>query len=166
MTIPEAAQLVIQASGMAKGGDVFVLDMGEPVRIRDLAMRMIALTGCTVRDEANPEGDVEIVYTGLRPAEKLFEELLIGTDVSGTRHPRIMRAEEDYLDLEELEPLVAELEVTSRALDRVRARQILLDAVGEYDSSNGIEDLVWVSQRKVSVDAEPDKVVDFPSKSA
>ena len=166
MTIPEAAQLVIQASGMAKGGDVFVLDMGEPVRIRDLAMRMIALTGCTVRDEANPEGDVEIVYTGLRPAEKLFEELLIGTDVSGTRHPRIMRAEEDYLDLEALEPLVAELEVTSRALDRVRARQILLDAVGEYDSSNGIEDLVWVSQRKVSVDAEPDKVVDFPSKSA
>jgi FlaA1/EpsC-like NDP-sugar epimerase len=167
MTIPEAAQLVIQASGMAKGGDVFVLDMGEPVKIQDLARRMIALTGCTVRDEANPEGDVEIVYTGLRPAEKLFEELLIGTDVSGTRHPRIMRAEEDYLDLEELEPLVAELEVTSRALDRVRARQILLDAVGEYDSSNGIEDLVWVSQQKISGDAEPpDTVVDFPSKSA
>jgi len=166
MTIPEAAQLVIQASGMAKGGDVFVLDMGEPVRIRDLAMRMIALTGCTVRDEANPEGDVEVVYTGLRPAEKLYEELLIGSDVSGTRHPRIMRAQEDYLDLEELEPLVAELEVTSRALDRVRARQILLDAVGGYDSSNGIEDLVWASQRKVSADAEPDTVVDFPSKSA
>jgi FlaA1/EpsC-like NDP-sugar epimerase len=166
MTIPEAAQLVIQASGMAKGGDVFVLDMGEPVKIQDLARRMIALTGCTVRDEANPEGDVEIVYTGLRPAEKLFEELLIGTDVSGTRHPRIMRAEEDYLDLEELEPLVAELEVTSRALDRVRARQILLDAVGGYDSSNGIEDLVWVSQQKISVDAGPDTVVDFPSKSA
>jgi FlaA1/EpsC-like NDP-sugar epimerase len=166
MTIPEAAQLVIQAGGMAKGGDVFVLDMGEPVRIQDLARRMIALTGCTVRDEANPEGDIEIEYTGLRPAEKLFEELLIGSDVSGTQHPRIMRAKEDYLKLEELEPLVAGLEESSRSLDRVRARQILLDSVGEYNPSNGIEDLVWVSQQRISGDAEPDTVVDFPSKSA
>jgi FlaA1/EpsC-like NDP-sugar epimerase len=146
MTIPEAAQLVIQAGGMAKGGDVFVLDMGEPVKIQDLARRMIALTGCTVREEANPEGDIEIKYTGLRPAEKLFEELLIGTDVSGTRHPRIMRAKEDYLDLDSLDSLIGELEAASLALDRVRARQILLDSVGEYDPSNGIEDLVWLSR--------------------
>jgi FlaA1/EpsC-like NDP-sugar epimerase len=166
MTIPEAAQLVIQAGGMAKGGDVFVLDMGEPVRIRDLATRMIALTGCTVRDEANPNGDIEIQYTGLRPAEKLYEELLIGTDVSGTRHPRIMRAKENYIEWDELQPMLAELEVTSRALDRARARQILLDSVAEYDPTNGIEDLVWVTQQKVSQDAEPDTVVDFPSKSA
>lgn len=166
MTIPEAAQLVIQAGGMAKGGEVFVLDMGEPVKIRDLARRMINLTGCTVRDEENPDGDIEIKYTGLRPAEKLFEELLIGTDVSGTQHPRIMRAKEDYIDWDELQPMIAELEVTSRALDRVRARQILLDSVAEYDPSNGIEDLVWSSQQKVRGDTEPEKVVDFPSKSA
>ena len=166
MTIPEAAQLVIQAGGMAKGGDVFVLDMGEPVKIQDLARRMIALTGCTVREEANPEGDIEIKYTGLRPAEKLFEELLIGTDVSGTRHPRIMRAKEDYLDLDSLDSLIGELEAASLALDRVRARQILLDSVGGYDPSNGIEDLVWVSQQRVSGDGDSETVVDFPSKSA
>jgi FlaA1/EpsC-like NDP-sugar epimerase len=166
MTIPEAAQLVIQAGGMAKGGDVFVLDMGEPVRIQDLARRMIALTGCTVRDDNNPEGDIEITYTGLRPAEKLYEELLIGTDVSGTQHPRIMRAREDYLKFEELQPLVAELEESSRSLDRVRARQILLDSVAEYDPSNGIEDLVWVSQQGDSGDGDSETVVDFPSKSA
>ena len=166
MTIPEAAQLVIQAGGMAKGGDVFVLDMGEPVKIQDLARRMIALTGCTVRDEKNPDGDIEIEYTGLRPAEKLFEELLIGSDVSGTQHPRIMRAEEDYLDFDVLDALVGELEAASQALDRVRTRQILLDSVGEYDPSNGIEDLVWVSQQQNSGDVEPDTVVDFPSRSA
>ena len=166
MTIPEAAQLVIQAGGMAKGGDVFVLDMGEPVKIQDLARRMIALTGCTVREEANPEGDIEIKYTGLRPAEKLFEELLIGTDVSGTRHPRIMRAKEDYLDLDSLDSLIGELEAASLALDRVRARQILLDSVGGYDPSNGIEDLVWISQQRVSGDGDSETVVDFPSKSA
>ncbi|MCZ6517975.1 MAG: polysaccharide biosynthesis protein, partial [Gammaproteobacteria bacterium] len=166
MTIPEAAQLVIQAGGMAKGGEVFVLDMGKPVKILDLARRMINLTGCTVRDESNAEGDIEIKYIGLRPAEKLFEELLIGTDVSGTHHPRIMQAKEDYIAWEGLEPLLAGLEVASRVLDRVRARQILLDTVGEYDPSNGIEDLVWVSQQKISGDAVPDTVVDFPSKSA
>jgi FlaA1/EpsC-like NDP-sugar epimerase len=166
MTIPEAAQLVIQAGGMAKGGDVFVLDMGEPVKIRDLAKRMIALTGCTVRDESNPDGDIEIQYTGLRPAEKLYEELLIGSNVSGTRHPRIMRAKEDYIDWEELQPMIAELELTSRALDRVRARQILMDSVAEYDPANGIEDLVWVNQQEIKGDVEPEKVVDFPSKSA
>ena len=97
MTIPEAAQLVIQAGSMAKGGDVFVLDMGRPVRIDDLARRMISLMGLTVRDAANPEGDIEIEYTGLRTAEKLFEELLIGTNVTGTDHPMIMRAMEHSL---------------------------------------------------------------------
>ena len=167
MTIPEAAQLVIQAGGMAKGGEVFVLDMGEPVRIRDLARRMIALTGCTVRDENNPDGDIEIQYTGLRPAEKLYEELLIGTNVSGTQHPRIMRAKENYIEWDELSPMIDELEVTSRALDRVRARQILIDSVGEYAPANGIEDLVWASKQKMAVEeVEPEKVVDFPSKSA
>src|SRR5690606_12567145 len=91
MTIPEAAQLVLQAGSMAQGGDVFVLDMGEPVRIVDLARRMIKLMGASVRDENNPDGDIEIVFTGLRPAEKLYEELLIGGNVVGTGHPMIMR---------------------------------------------------------------------------
>lgn len=166
MTIREAAQLVIQAGGMAKGGDVFVLDMGEPVKIQDLARRMIRLTGCTVRDDANPDGDIEIEYTGLRPAEKLFEELLIGSDVSGTQHPRIMRAREDYLSFEQLQPLMGELQAASQALDRARARQVLLDSVGGYASPSGIEDLVWVSQQKVAGGGDSDTVVEFPSKSA
>ena len=94
MTIPEAAELVIQAGAMGTGGDVFVLDMGEPVKIIDLAARMIHLSGLEVKDDKHPNGDIEILYTGLRPGEKLYEELLIGDNVSGTGHPRIMRAEE------------------------------------------------------------------------
>ena len=97
MTIPEAAELVIQAGSMAKGGDVFVLDMGKPVRIVDLAKKMIRLMGLTVEDESNPDGDIVIAYTGLRPAEKLYEELLIGNNVMETTHPSIRRAEEDFL---------------------------------------------------------------------
>ena len=102
MTIPEAAELVIQAGSMAEGGDVFVLDMGKPVRIKDLAYRMVNLMGLTVRDDDNPEGDIDIDYVGLRPAEKLYEELLIGSNVTGTRHPRIMRADEDFLSFDAL----------------------------------------------------------------
>lgn len=102
MTIPEAAQLVIQAGAMAGGGEVFVLDMGEPVKIYDLARRMIQLSGLSVRDEQNPHGDIEIVVTGLRPGEKLYEELLIGENPTSTPHPRIMMAREEYLDLGDL----------------------------------------------------------------
>jgi FlaA1/EpsC-like NDP-sugar epimerase len=97
MTIPEAAQLVIQAGAMAKGGDVFLLDMGQPVKIIDLARRMIELSGLTVRDELNPDGDIEIQITGLRHGEKLYEELLIGEDSETTPHPRIMKAHEDFM---------------------------------------------------------------------
>lgn len=97
MTIPEAAQLVIQAAGMARGGDVFVLDMGQPVRIRDLAETMVRLSGLSVRDEAHPDGDIEIVQVGLRPGEKLYEELLIGDNPTRTNHPRIMRAQENMM---------------------------------------------------------------------
>ncbi len=109
MTIPEAAQLVIQAGSMAEGGDVFVLDMGKPVRIGDLARRMIHLAGLTVRDEKNPEGDIEISYTGLRPAEKLYEELLIGNNVTGTEHPMILRAIEHSLPWERVQELLNEI---------------------------------------------------------
>ena len=143
MTIPEAAQLVIQAGAMAKGGDVFVLDMGEPVKILDLAKRMIALTGLTVRDEDNPNGDIEIEFTGLRPAEKLYEELLLGDNVLGTEHPRIMRAEEDFTPADVLMPMLASVEDAARDLDRVRMREILEKAVKEYQPADDINDLLW-----------------------
>ena len=166
MTIPEAAQLVIQAGAMAMGGDVFVLDMGKPVKIQTLAKRMINLMGLTVRDEDNLDGDIEIEYTGLRPAEKLYEELLIGSDVSGTQHPRIMRAKEDYLDLDSLYLLVDELKAASQELDRDRARQVLMTSVSGYQPSNGVEDLVWV-RKHASVEEEPsDKVIDITVRRA
>jgi FlaA1/EpsC-like NDP-sugar epimerase len=143
MTIPEAAQLVIQAGSMAMGGDVFVLDMGKPVRIYDLARRMINLAGLSVRDDKNPDGDIEIEYTGLRPAEKLFEELLIGNNVTGTEHPMIMRAMEHSLSWEHVQALLDELLVVMRKFDCRRARELLLDTISEYKPGAGIEDLVW-----------------------
>jgi FlaA1/EpsC-like NDP-sugar epimerase len=164
MTIPEAAQLVIQAGAMAHGGDVFVLDMGKPVKIDDLARRMINLMGCTVRDDDNPDGDIEIRYTGLRPAEKLFEELLIGSNVSGTEHPRILRADEDYLRLDVLSRYLQELEDASEALDYARARDVLMHAVLEYTPENGVDDLVWLNQTSTASGRPSDRVVDFPRK--
>ena len=106
MSISEAAELVIQAGAMGKGGDVFVLDMGEPVKIYELAKRLIRLSGMELKDKDNPEGDIEIIFTGLRPGEKLYEELLIGDNVSTTEHKRILRAEEDFLKAEELEQYI------------------------------------------------------------
>lgn len=166
MTIPEAAQLVIQAASMAKGGDVFVLDMGEPVKIADLAHRMINLMGLSVRNEENPEGDIEIQFVGLRPAEKLYEELLIGSNAHGTEHPRIMRADEDSLPHDTLAQLLADLADASQQLDYDRARDILMRAVKEYTPRNGIDDLVWV--RKTGSDTSPEghTVVDFPKRSS
>jgi FlaA1/EpsC-like NDP-sugar epimerase len=143
MTIPEAASLVIQAGSMGTGGDVFVLDMGKPVRIRDLAEKMIHLMGLTVRDEDHPDGDIEIRYTGLRPAEKLYEELLIGNDVSGTEHRSIMRAEEDFLPWDELKPLLDQLWAACQRLDCNKAREVLLRAVVGYSPTKEVEDLVW-----------------------
>ena len=143
MTIPEAAQLVIQAGAMAEGGDVFVLDMGEPVKIIDLARRMIKLSGLSIRDDGNPEGDIEIEFTGLRPAEKLYEELLIGENVSGTQHPRILRAEEHFLPANVLMPLIAEIEDAARQLDRSRMRELLDRSVKEYRPADDTNDLLW-----------------------
>jgi len=147
MTIPEASQLVLQAGSMARGGDVFVLDMGKPVRIEDLARRMINLMGCSVRDEKNLEGDVEIIYTGLRPAEKLFEELLIGTNVSGTEHPMILRATEHHLPWPMVAQLLEELVQTIDRFDCNRARELLMQAVVEYRPGNEVQDLVWTRKR-------------------
>lgn len=152
MTIPEASQLVLQAGAMAQGGDVFVLDMGEPVRIIDLAKRMIRLMGATVRDNANPDGDVEIVFTGLRPAEKLYEELLIGGNVSGTEHPMIMRASEPYMPWQELRSVLVGMRAALDAFDCETARQLLMSTVAEYRPGCGIQDLVWLRNRQLETE--------------
>ena len=144
MTIPEAAQLVIQAGSMGSGGDVFVLDMGSPVRIADLAKRMIQLAGYTVRDEKHPDGDIEIRFTGLRPAEKLFEELLIGKNVTGTEHQRILRAMEHSLTWDQMRQVLDELAICSARFDCERAREILLRAVPEYRPTDRVQDFVWL----------------------
>jgi FlaA1/EpsC-like NDP-sugar epimerase len=132
MTIPEAAELVIQAGAMGTGGDVFVLDMGEPVQIVDLARRMIRLSGFEVKDDDNPQGDIEITYTGLRPGEKLYEELLIGDNVSPTAHEKIMRAEEAVLAWKELELLIQQLQDSTVIGDFNRVRELLQSAVSGY----------------------------------
>ena len=161
MTIPEAAQLVIQAGSMAKGGDVFVLDMGKPVKILDLARRMVHLMGLSVQDESNPDGDIEISFTGLRPAEKLYEELLIGTDVSGTEHPRILRASEEYLTPDELNPLIDQLWAAARGRDVDSARRLLLRAVSGYKPTGPIVDLVWSTTNGYAVANQDGKVADL-----
>jgi FlaA1/EpsC-like NDP-sugar epimerase len=143
MTIPEAAQLVLQAGSMGRGNDVFVLDMGKPVRIADLAKRMISMMGLTIRDDENPEGDIEIVYTGLRPAEKLYEELLIGTNVTGTEHPMIMRAMEHCPPWSQVQQVLDELSLALARFDCDRARQLLMQTVAEYRPTGELQDLVW-----------------------
>lgn len=157
MTIPEAAQLVIQAGSMGRGGDVFVLDMGEPVKISDLARRMINLMGLEVREEANPDGDIAIVYTGLRPAEKLYEELLIGDNVTGTDHPNIMRAEEVSLPWPQVNELLDDFMNASRQFDCGKIRSLLLEAVHGYSPADGVQDLVWKRQA-VAAEAAGDNI--------
>lgn len=144
MTIPEAAQLVIQAGAMAKGGDVFILDMGEPVKIVDLAKNLIQLSGLSVKDENNPKGDIEITYTGLRPGEKLYEELLIGGDnVRKTAHPRIMTAEEVYLPFEQLSEVLSELENSCKDANYMAIRQTLLNAPTDFNPTTEIVDVLY-----------------------
>lgn len=144
MTIPEAAQLVIQAGAMAKGGDVFILDMGEPVKIVDLAKNLIQLSGLSVKDENNPKGDIEITYTGLRPGEKLYEELLIGGDnVRKTTHPRIMTAEEVYLPFEQLSEVLSELENSCKDANYMAIRQTLLNAPTGFNPTTEIVDVLY-----------------------
>ncbi len=150
MTIPEAAQLVLQAGAMGEGGDVFVLDMGDPVKIVDLARRMVHLSGLDVKDEANPDGDIEIQYVGLRPGEKLYEELLIGEDVEGTEHPLIMRAHEVELSWGDLKEALAALNAACDRFDYEEMRSLLLKTVSGYAPQCGIEDYVWHETNKTS----------------
>ena len=146
MTIPEAAQLVIQAGSMGQGGDVFVLDMGEPVKIVELAERMIHLSGLSVRSDRNPQGDIAIEFTGLRPGEKLYEELLIGDNVVATQHPMIMSANEDYLSWDVLKVKLAELLTAVDQDDYTRVRQLLRDTVSGYTPDGEIVD--WIYQQR------------------
>lgn len=144
MTIPEAAQLVIQAGAMAKGGDVFILDMGEAVKIVDLAKNLIQLSGLSVKDETNPKGDIEITYTGLRPGEKLYEELLIGGDnVHKTEHSRIMTAEEYYLPFDHLSSVLVQLEQACKHADYISIREILLNAPIDFNPTTEIVDMLY-----------------------
>lgn len=147
MTIPEAAQLVIQASAMATGGEVFVLDMGEPVRIVDLARNMIELCGLTIRSHENPDGDIEIVTVGMRPGEKLYEELLIGNNPRQTSHPRIMMASEHHVPWSQLRNSLSRMEELIACGDVASARTLLCDLVCEFNPASDIVDWVYV-QRK------------------
>jgi UDP-N-acetylglucosamine 4,6-dehydratase len=168
MTIPEAAQLVIQAGAMAMGGDVFVLDMGRPVRIDDLARRLINLMGVTVRDADTPDGDIAIEYIGLRAAEKLSEELLIGTNIMGTDHPMILRAIEHHLPWTRLQKLLNDLLTALGTSDCERALDLLAECVAEYRLVPKIHDRVWQRRAFLSRATEappPDaKVADLSAK--
>ena len=146
MTIPEAAQLVIQAGSMGQGGDVFVLDMGEPVKIVELAEKMIHLSGLSVRSDKNPHGDIAVEFTGLRPGEKLYEELLIGDNVVATQHPMIMSANEDFLTWELLKVKITGLLAALDADDYSKVRELLRDTVSGYSPDSEIVD--WVYQQR------------------
>ena len=146
MTIPESAQLVIQAGAMAKGGDVFVLDMGESVKIMDLALRMIELSGLSLKDTQNPEGDIAIEITGLRPGEKLYEELLIGDNPKPTSHSRIMKAHEVFIPWSELEPKLNALEMALNVNDVGVVRLMMQQLVSGYTPSDEIVDWVYLEQ--------------------
>ena len=148
MTIPEAAQLVVQAGAMSRGGDVFVLDMGEPVRIADLAARMVHLTGQEVRTPETPDGTIEIEYVGLRPGEKLYEELLIGDNVTGTEHPLIRRAQEAEMEWRFLEVLLEDLDEACNRFDHNAIRALLRKLVGEYQPSSDIVDNLRLQQER------------------
>ena len=167
MTIPEAAQLVIQAGSMAEGGDVFVLDMGKPIRIVDLATRMIELHGYRRHSTEEPHGEIKIEFTGLRPAEKLFEELLIGKNATGTQHPMILRAVEHALTWPDVESLLEELQIAIRRFDCRAATDILRRAVAEYQPPLGIHDIVWARRSSDAQASTTDtKIMDLQARRA
>ena len=147
MTITEASQLVIQAGAMAKGGDVFVLDMGQPVKIYDLAQKMVELSGLTLRNEQNPDGDIEIEVIGLRPGEKLYEELLIGDNPKLTAHPRVLRAQDDFLPWTRLEDELKTLEMFLNVNDVSAIRIMLERLVSGYTPSMNIVDWIYTGER-------------------
>jgi len=154
MTIPEAAQLVIQAGAMGQGGDVFVLDMGQPFKIMDLARRMVELSGLKVRDELHSDGDIELTVTGLRPGEKLYEELLIGENPKPTHHPRIMKAHEQFLSWSQLEEKLNALSIAIGVNDVPVIRAILERIVSGYQPSDGVVDWVYLTLQREEMRAK------------
>lgn len=150
MTIPEAAQLVLQAGAMGEGGDVFVLDMGDPVKIIDLAKRMVHLSGLEIKTDATPNGTIDLNFVGLRPGEKLYEELLIGDNVTGTGHPLIMRAQEANIPWDTLKLMLDDLETACDQFDHKGVRSLLLRIVTEYSPQCGIEDFIWRTQQNTA----------------
>ena len=143
MTVTEAVELLIQAGAMGTGGDVFVLDMGKPVHIQDLAEKMIQLSGLKVKNKLNPNGDIEIKYTGLRAGEKLYEELLIGDNVSVTANPLIMRAKEDKLEWNKLKLLLEDLRNINDSDDHERLRDLLIKIVPGFKPQGEISDIFY-----------------------
>ena len=163
MTIPEAAQLVIQAGAMGESGEVYVLDMGEPVKILDMAKKLIHLSGLEVRDEENPEGDIEIVYSGLRPGEKLYEELLIGENVSPTSHPLIMSADEDNVSWARILEFIESFRTSVEGNDVVSARLVLTEAVREFTPQCDVADLVERRVNEGKAATDKGQVINYPS---
>jgi len=146
MTVSESVELIIQAGAMGTGGDVFVLDMGKPIKIKELAEKMIRLSGLQVKDELNMDGDIEIKYTGLRAGEKLYEELLIGDNVSKTENPLIMRAKEDMYVWDELKPLLDSLSKENTDSNLQNLRNLLIKIVPAFTPENKINDILHVNK--------------------
>ena len=144
MTVTEAVELTIQAGAMGTGGDVFVLDMGKPVKIKELAEKLIRLSGLKVKDEISPEGDIEIKYTGLRAGEKLYEELLIGDNVSETENPLIMRAKEDMFDWVDLKIMLDNLSTSNNNSEQLKSREILKQLVSGFKPDGNIKDILHI----------------------
>jgi FlaA1/EpsC-like NDP-sugar epimerase len=151
MTVSEAVELVIQASAMSKGGDVFVLDMGEPISIKDLAIKMINLSGFKVKDEQNPNGDIEIIYTGLKHGEKMYEEPLTNENVSYTNNNRIMRAKEYKMPWDKLKPIIDELDIAINNNNHEKLRNLLIKVVPDFKPQYQIEDLSYNHNNKNNI---------------
>ncbi len=147
MSIPEAAELVIQAGALGKGGDVFLLDMGKPIKIIDLAKRLINLSGMEVKDESNPDGDIEIIFTGLKPGEKLYEELLIGDNVNKTKHKQIFRAEEDFLTKEKIYSYLDLMREAGLVNDVAKLKEILQEAIPGFRPEEEIVDVIQLHKK-------------------
>lgn len=148
MSIPEAAELVIQAGAMSSGGEVFVLDMGEQIKIIDLAKRMIRLSGMEVRDEDHPKGDIEIEITGLRHGEKLYEELLLGNELIPTQHKRIFQAHEEGIPWVKIKSILDELSLAIQSRDQDLIRNIMMESSTDYSPTKEIHDLLHAHQNK------------------
>jgi FlaA1/EpsC-like NDP-sugar epimerase len=163
MTVSEASQLVIQSGAMGNGGEVFVLDMGEPVKILDMAKKLIHLSGLQIKDTGNPDGDIEIVFTGLRPGEKLYEELLIGENVAPTSHPLIMCADEDHANWDKISDYIDQFKVAIETNDVAAGRMVLVEAVNGYSPQCDVADLVQNKLAKSANQVSKSNIVNYPS---